>query len=99
MKTLLILILSVALAAVAVFTRPSQTDFQRYIRQQGASGGLSLSGVLKEIEMDNYLKSVTFKDHFLYVTVEKNGQRQYTGMFSHWFKAKTANAPATAQPG
>jgi len=100
MKTLLILILILALAAVAVFTRPSQANFESYFRQQQQAGttDLSLKGIVKDYEVDSYLKSVTFHNRLLFVTVEKDGQRQYTGVFGHWFKAKPAQA-TSPQPG
>jgi hypothetical protein len=92
---MLILILLVALAVGAFLTRPSQADFQTYIhQQQGGSGQVSLKGLWTDYEMESYLKAVTFHDRLLWTTVEKDGQRQFTGAFGHWFKSNAASVPA-----
>jgi len=94
-KSILILVLLLALAAGAFMTRPSQADFQNYMHQQNSGNGqLSLKGLWNDYELENYLKSVTFHDRVLWVTVEKDGQRQYTGAFGHWFKSSSAAVPA-----
>ena len=96
-KSLIILVLLLALAVVSFMTRPSQADFQNHIRQtQGAGNQLSVKGIWSDYEVESYLKSVTFHDRLLWVTVEKDGQPQYTGAFNHWFKSSTAATPAPA---
>jgi hypothetical protein len=96
-KSLIILVLLLALAVVSFMTRPSQTDFQNYIRQHQASGNqVSVKGLWNDYEVESYLKSATFHDRLLWVTVEKDGQPQYTGAFNHWFRSSTASTPAPA---
>ena len=96
MKTLLILVLVIALGAGAFMSKPTQADFQTFIRQQqGQTGGLSLKGILKDFEFDSYVKTLVFHDRVFWVTVEKDGQKLYVGAFTHWFK-QSAPAPASS---
>jgi hypothetical protein len=94
MKSLLILVLLVALGAAAFFTRPTEADFQTYYRQQADSKDAGLLDTLfNPSAPGNYLKQVTYKNYLLFATIEYKGQTQYTGVFSHWFK-RAAAAPA-----
>jgi hypothetical protein len=96
MKTLLILVLVVALGVGAFWSRPSRADFDAYIRSQpGHSSNVSIAGMITSLETDDYLKSAIYHDRLLWVTVEVNGQRQYVGAFNHWFKS---TPPAAAAP-
>jgi hypothetical protein len=94
MKSLIILVLLIALGAAAFFTRPSEADFQGWYRQQAQSKD---SGILDSIfnpsSPSTYLKQATYKNYLLFANIEYNGQTQYTGAFSHWFK-RAAPAPA-----
>ncbi len=97
MKTLLILILGAGLLAAAFFTRPSKADFDAYAKAQAtgsAPAGVAgaLRGLANNISADAYLNTVTYHDHYLWVTVEQNGQSQYVGAFSHWFQRGSTGA-------
>ena len=98
MKSILILILSLALASAAFFTRPTRADFKNYIVQQGTKGdGNVFAKGWDEYQAKNFADNCDFKDRFLWVDVQKDGQSVYTGAFSHWFdraalKEKIENA-------
>jgi hypothetical protein len=89
MKTLLILILMVALIGGAFLSKPTQKDFGTMIRQKMA--GEKKDGLLTVIfhggrdKAEQYLQGCTFKDRGIWMDVERDGQRIYTGAFGHWF--------------
>lgn len=86
MKTFIILVLFVALLAAAFFTRPSQSDFERYMTEQKTAGQTNL---IKEgwaqFQADQYVRACTFNNRLLWMDVQRNGQTIYTGAFGHWF--------------
>lgn len=86
MKSFIILVLFIGLLAAAYFTRPSQADFDRYVTAQRTSGQ---SGVLKvawaQLQADQFARTCTFNDRYLWVDVQQNGKTIYTGAFGHWF--------------
>jgi hypothetical protein len=96
MKTLLILILAVALAGAAFFTRPSESSFQDMVKEQAdqKSGNL-VSKLFSGLSTDSFIKSCTYKDHYLWTTVEKDGQTIYVGAFAHWFEKGTDQVKKT----
>ncbi len=85
-KTLIILILAVALTAGAFLSRPSPSDFKPFIKQklEQQSGGF-FEKTLADVRADSFVKSCTIKDRYLWVTVERDGKPIYTGAFSHWW--------------
>lgn len=97
MKSLIIVLLFVALLAAAFFTRPSQEDFSRYINEQKTAGqtGLLKAG-LAQFEADQFVKGCTFNDRLLWVDVQRNGQTIYTGAFGHWFNRANVSADVNA---
>jgi hypothetical protein len=97
MKFMLIIVLLIALAAAAFFTRPSQAAFQDYYVAQATAGdsGLLKTTLDKTVATQYAKNAFTFNDHLLYVTVTKDGATVFTGAFGHWF-VKDANA---AKPG
>lgn len=112
MKTLLILILVVALSSAAFFTRPSRADFETFIVQQSTRGDTNFfSTGWDKMQAESFAKSVDFNDRFLWVDVQQNGTTIYTGAFSHWFnraavkadldaaKQKASDAGTTLQKG
>jgi hypothetical protein len=85
-KSLVILILAIALAAGSFLSRPKPEEFAPYIKQQmskSASG--PIERFLANNNADSYLKSCTVKDRYLWIAVEKDGKTVYTGAFNHWF--------------
>lgn len=112
MKSILILILVVALSAAAIFTRPSKADFENYIVQQSTKGDTNFfSAGWDKMQAESFVKDVEFNDRFLWVDVQQNGTTIYTGAFSHWFnraavkadidavKQKASDASTTVQKG
>jgi hypothetical protein len=89
MKTLFILILLIALVGGAVLSKPSQKDFAVMIRQKmSAEKGDNLLKVIfsgGKDKTERYLQGCTFKDRGVWMDVERDGQRVYTGAFGHWF--------------
>ena len=86
MKTFLILILSLALLGSAFFTRPTEADFRQYVAEQvKADSGNLLDQFLSEGRSEDLIEGSTFRDRYLWVTVERDGRTVYTGAFAHWF--------------
>ncbi len=83
MKTILIVILSLALLAAAFITRPGKRDFILHLldAQSAADGSFSRSAIE---HADRLANSVTIKNRFLWTDIEKDGKILYTGAFSHW---------------
>ena len=93
-KTLLIIILAVVLAAGAFLSRPNQADFKTFIEQKTkTSGGSLVEKVWGQLNTDSYIKSCTFNDRLLWVDVQKDGKTIYTGAFNHWFARGDASKP------
>jgi hypothetical protein len=86
-KTILIILLTLALAAAAFFTRPSQADFDAYVKSQlpDQPRGFWDKVLNKKPASERFLDGCAFKDRFVYVQVEKDGQVIYTGAFDHFF--------------
>ena len=86
-KSLLILILLLALAAGAFLTRPTPEDFNNYVHQQfqSQSKGDTISKVTAQLQADNYLKHTTVQNRFLWSSVQKDGKTACIGAFGHWW--------------
>ncbi len=99
MKSLIILILLIALGAAAFFTRPSEANFADWYRQQQPAdeGGNILTKIFNPNSPDKYLKDSTYKNYLLFANIEHDGQTTYTGAFSHWFKRTPPAAPSPAK--
>lgn len=96
MKTLLIVILSLALAAGAFLSRPSKANFNAFIqRQMKGKADNVLEKIVLDSRIDAYLDQCTYKDRYLWADVEKDGRTIYTGAFSHWFAWNSAPAKST----
>ncbi len=92
MKIALILILTLALAGAACFTRPGKREFMLHLLdKQYPEGGAWQAAELQRA--NQFVQGVTFKDRWLWIDVQKDGQTLYTGVFAHWF------ARGAARPG
>lgn len=87
-KTGIILILLIALAAAAFMTRLGEADFHQYVRQQmtADAGGNFISKLLLEARIRGYIDDCEFHDNYLWTSVTRDGQTVYTGAFNHWFE-------------
>lgn len=84
MKTLLISLLALALVGAGAMTRPARRDFLLYLLDQRVAR--TASWTQADIDSaDKLAKSVTFRNRFLWTTVEKDGKVVYVGALSHWF--------------
>ena len=93
-KTTLILLLSLALAAAAFFTRPTEKEFRELVIEQVASTeASSIEQLYNRGRAEAFLATCEFKDRYLWVEVRRNGQTEFAGAFDHWFnRASLANA-------
>lgn len=82
MKTVLILLLGLALLAAATFTRPDKRDLMLHVLDTRYGGNWSQHEIQKA---DDLVRGVTFHNRILWTDVELNGQVLYTGAFGHWF--------------
>jgi hypothetical protein len=83
---LIILALAVVLAAGAFLSRPSEAAFKAFVQQklQTTDAGLR-DQVLDTLKVESYLREVSYKDHYLWTTIERGGKPVYTGAFSRWW--------------
>jgi hypothetical protein len=101
MKSLLILILTVALAGGAWLSKPSEESFREMVRKNAIAGPKEDRTIIDVIlkrkdKTQQFLADCKFKDHVLWVTVEKDGRSIYTGAFGNWFASDLkAEKPAT----
>ncbi|CAN5700158.1 hypothetical protein BH09PLA1_BH09PLA1_35590 [soil metagenome] len=90
-KSLIILVLLLALCAGAFLSRPKPAEFKPFLKQKMEQDAKSLPGkVWADFQVDRYVESCTITDRLLWVTVEKDGKRVYTGAFNHWFGGEPA---------
>jgi hypothetical protein len=89
MKTFIILVLLTLLAVGSYLSKPKQADFDKMIHQtlddQKKTDLLQLILHGGKGKADTFLQSCKFNDHILWVDVERDGKKIYTGVFSHWF--------------
>lgn len=90
MKSLLILILALALCGGAFLSKPSEQSFREMVKRKAAESGqkddlfqLILHG--GKGKADVFLDSCKYQDRLLWATVERDGRKIYTGAFSTWF--------------
>jgi hypothetical protein len=89
-KSLIILILLLVIAAGAFLSRPKAADFKPFIKQkiEATNGqGNVVKQVLTDVEADQFVQQCTINDRLLWVTVKKDGKTIYTGAFNHWFQS------------
>lgn len=92
-KSLIILALLVVLSAGAFLSRPKPADFKPFLKQKMEQDAKSFPGkIWADFQVDRYVDGCTINDRYLWVTVEKDGKRVYTGAFNHWF----GNDPSVA---
>jgi hypothetical protein len=89
MKNLLIILLSLALAAAAFITRPSPESFTDFLVREHAMSDHATSdrGVRASVDASGaaaFSQQCQFVDRILWIDVKKDGQTLYTGAFSHW---------------
>jgi hypothetical protein len=110
MKNLLILFLTVALAAAAFFTRPTEGEFKEYVKANAPKDDRSLGEkVFTPSPTEELLRDYRFRDCYLWVAVQRDGKTVYLGAFDHYFDVSkwsknevyppqpTEPAPATAR--
>ncbi len=86
MKSLLILVLALALSGSAFFTRPTEADFHDYVAKElYPPGGNLIDQFTRDAKVKSFLENAHYKDRYLWVEVERDGKIAYTGAFSHWF--------------
>lgn len=85
-KTLLIVVLMLALAAGAALTRPTEEQFKPFLREQlaGQNDGF-FDKLTADLRTDGWMKDAAFKNRLLWTTVEKDGKLAYVGAFGHWW--------------
>ena len=89
MKTFIILVLLLLLAVGSWLSKPTQADFTKMIHQtmdeKKKTDLIQLILHGGKSNADTFLDSCKFNDHVLWIDVERDGKKIYTGVFSHWF--------------
>ena len=87
MKTFLIVLLSAALLAAALFTRPDEQNFRDHLARSRTPGdATNFRRAMSEMEAAAFADACDFKDRLLWVDVQRDGKTIFTGAFAHWFK-------------
>ncbi len=85
-KSLLVVLLLLVLAARAALSRPSEQSFENWYR---AKREPPKQNVIEKIfngdPVDHYLKECTYKNRIFWAEVDYKGEPTYTGVFSHWW--------------
>ena len=87
-KSILIVLLSVALAAAAFLTRPNEASFRAAVREHIKSQhpqNNPFQSFVVDFKVEAYMSQVQYKDRYLFASIEKDGQTLYSGAFGHWF--------------
>jgi hypothetical protein len=95
MKNFLIIVLSLALAAAAFATRPSEPQFRAYLKGGDPAGaavaergtpGQKIFKILGRLGGEEpQPRDYTFRDCYLWVDVQREGKTVYVGAFAHFF--------------
>lgn len=86
MKSFIILILLLILAAGSALSKPSAADFKSYIQSRAQNSQTSFIGKMgADVYADAYVSDCQFKNRFFWETVSKGGKDVYVGCFNHWF--------------
>jgi hypothetical protein len=98
-KTLIIVVLFLALAGGAALTCPSEASFKAWYTQRAKSqGGNFVEKIFEQSKIDGYLKDCTYKSRIVWADVEKDGQVIATGAFDHWIARGAEAAKSTPAP-
>jgi hypothetical protein len=93
MKTFLIVLLTAALLAAALFTRPDEQNFRDHLaRFRTPKDATNFRKAMAEMEADAFADTCDFKDRLLWVDVQREGKTIYTGAFAHWLKYASDDA-------
>lgn len=85
-KSLIILVLTVLLCGGAYLSRPDKQDFDKYVREQLESKTNNpIARWIANGRIESYIETCDFKDRYLWVTVEQQGQTRFVGAFSHFW--------------
>jgi hypothetical protein len=85
-KTLLIVILVIALGVITALTRPSPDDFKAYLKSSSGNSSSLVANVMSDFEANQYVNSCVFHNRIFWEDVYSNGQRVYVGVAEHYFK-------------
>ena len=86
MRTLIILVLALLLVGGAFLSKPGKQSFRRIVKDhyQSKSDGAA-DKLLLDARVDAYMKTIDYRDKYLYATIERDGKRISTGIFAKWF--------------
>lgn len=82
MKSLIIILLLIVLAAVLWLTRPSEASFHSMIHSQSTH------------QSDTYLADCAYHNHFVFSTVTRKGKTIFVGVVAHWFDLRDVHEAA-----
>lgn len=83
---MIILILAVVLAGGALLSKPTKASYRKVVKQHYQSQADSaVDKLLLDARIDAYMKTVDYKDNYVFATMERDGKRISTGVFARWF--------------
>src|SRR5687767_10565382 len=86
MRSLIILVLVLLLAAGAFLSKPNKQSFRRIVKDHYQSKSDSAADkLLLDARVDAYMKTIDYRDKYFYATIERDGKRISTGVFAKWF--------------
>lgn len=77
-KSLIIFVLTILLVGGAFLSRPTEPDFEKYLQANKSKDNSNWLDRLFSRGQKNY----TFKDRYLWVTIEQDGKTTFVGAFS-----------------
>ena len=94
-KTIVIVVLLLALVLGMALTRPSEQEFRSWFTQVASKQeGNLVQQLVRQATISAYLDQCTYHNRFLWADVSRDGETLYTGVFGHWVVRKAAR-PAT----
>ena len=86
MRTLIILVLALLLVGGAFLSKPTKQSFRRLVKDHYQSQSDSVADkLLLDARVDAYMKTIDYRDKYLFATIERDGKRIATGAFAKWF--------------
>jgi len=85
----------IVVAAGAYFTRPSEADFDAYVRAKSGNEHHSMADNLQAFASG---QTMVYHDHLFWVIGEQGGKTRYVGAFEHWFDRGMIQSSKTPAP-
>ena len=83
-KSLIILVLALALAGGAALAKPSEANFKQWYKTHEPRKKENILDKIFGSRTDSFLSKCVYKDRIIWADIEKDGQVIYSGAFGKW---------------